>query len=363
MWTLTPLDYDRLPGWRDDDHAAALSAFHRHSTLPSGAGYRHGAIGVDPAALAPLFERAGSDEAKRAPREFFETHFRPYAVAPDHGRGLVTAFYEPEVAVAARPAEDRPAPFLRRPADLVSVNDANRPEGWDPEVRFARQAVDGAIAQYPDREAIDGGFLSGRGLEIAWSDPVDLFFAQIQGAARLRFPDGRVLRVTFDGKSGHPFTPIGRLLVERGEIPAGEIGMRTIREWLAANPARVRALMHENRSYIFFRETAAGDPELGPVAAAKVQLAAERSLAVDRLLHTFGTPIHVAADAVGGERWTKLMMAQDTGSAIVGPARGDLFMGSGPAAGERAGNVRSSADIYILVPVTNRIATRGPAPK
>ena len=141
-------------------------------------------------------------------------------------------------------------------------------------------------------------------------------------------------------------------LVERGEIAPALISMAAIRGWLAENPDRARPLMEENRSYIFFREAPVADRVGGPVAAAKVPLTAERSLAVDRLLHTFGTPVFVSADTVNDAPWSKLMVAQDTGSAIVGPARGDLFMGSGHEAGDRAGAVRSPADFFILVPKT-----------
>ncbi|MFZ2099700.1 MAG: MltA domain-containing protein, partial [Oricola sp.] len=172
----------------------------------------------------------------------------------------------------------------------------------------------------------------------------------VQGAARLRFADGNTIRVTYDGKTGHPFTAIGKRLVERGEIDPDAVSMNAIRRWLADHPGEARPLMEENRSYIFFREAAVDDPAAGPIAAAKVPLTAGRSLAVDRLLHTFGSPIFVGADKVNGRPWRKLMIAQDTGSAIVGAARGDLFMGSGAAAGERAGAVRSPADFVLLVP-------------
>ncbi|MGN6448886.1 MAG: MltA domain-containing protein, partial [Brucella intermedia] len=187
------------------------------------------------------------------------------------------------------------------------------------------------------------------------ADRVDVFFAHVQGAARLKLRDGQVLRITYAAKTGHPFTGIGRILVADGEIPASEISMQAIRRWLAEHPDRADDLIWRNRSYIFFREAPVDDPDAGPVAAAKVPLTAGRSLAVDRLLHTFGTPIHVSAPTVtvfDGEPFARLMIAQDTGTAIVGPARGDLFAGSGEAAGEIAGGVKNDAEFYALVPRT-----------
>ncbi len=165
--------------------------------------------------------------------------------------------------------------------------------------------------------------------------------------------DGRLRRITYAAKTGHRFTGIGKILLDSGEIAPENMSMRSIRVWLADHPERARALMWNNRSYIFFREAEVEDESLGPIAAAKVPLTGGRSLAVDRLLHTFGTPFYIHAPdlkAFGGDHFARLMIAQDTGSAIVGPARGDLFAGSGNAAGEIAGGIRHKADFYALVP-------------
>jgi membrane-bound lytic murein transglycosylase A len=194
----------------------------------------------------------------------------------------------------------------------------------------------------------------GRGLEIAWlEDKVDAFFIHVQGAARLRMTDGRPMRVTYAAKTGQRFTGPGRVLAELGEIPLEKVTMQSIRAWFGAHPDRIDEILWRNRSYIFFREAPVDDPALGPIAAAKVPLTPGRSVAVDRLLHTFGTPFFIDAPtltAFGGQGFRRLMIAQDTGSAIVGPARGDLFAGSGDAAGEIAGVVRNRADFYALLP-------------
>jgi membrane-bound lytic murein transglycosylase A len=175
----------------------------------------------------------------------------------------------------------------------------------------------------------------------------------VQGAARLNMTDGSVRRVTYAAKTGHRFTGPGRILAELGEIPLEQVTMQSIRAWFDANPGRVNEILWQNRSYIFFREALVPDDSLGPIAAAKVQLTPGRSVAVDRLLHTFGTPFFIGSNsltAFGGAPFRRLMIAQDTGSAITGPARGDLFAGSGHAAGEIAGVVRHPADFYAFVP-------------
>jgi len=357
MWTLRPLSFDALAGWAVDDHAGALAAFARHAHRPEARTYRRGAAGVSPECLESLFSAASSAAAESDPRGFFERNFDCYAVQETAGsRGFVTAFYEPEIEASRERNKRFRTPFYRRPDDLVTVTADNRPFAWDENYRFARRADDGTLLVYPDRSAINAGWLDGRDLEIAWvEDPVDAFFAHVQGAARLKFSDGSAMRITYDGKTGHPFTAIGKMLVERGGIDAADVSMASIRRWLADHPERARPIMEMNRSYIFFREAPVAANDDGPVAAAKVPLTAGRSLAVDRLLHTFGSPVFVAADDVNGEPWRRLMIAQDTGSAITGAARGDLFMGSGDEAGARAGAVKSPADFFLLVPKSVRI--------
>jgi membrane-bound lytic murein transglycosylase A len=242
---------------------------------------------------------------------------------------------------------------LSRPDDLVDVDDANRPDGMDPYLAFGRRTQAGPV-EYFDRQAIESGALAGRGLEIAWLESrTDAFFIHVQGAARLEMTDGAAKRVTYAAKSGQRFTGIGRVLADMGEIALAEVTMQSIRAWLAAHPDRLDEILWQNRSYIFFREAAVEDSSLGPVAAAKVPLTPGRSVAVDRLLHTFGTPFYIDAPslaAFSGQSFRRLMIAQDTGSAITGPARGDLFAGSGDAAGAIAGVVRHAADFYALLP-------------
>nr|WIE92293.1 murein transglycosylase A [Mesorhizobium sp. WSM4875] len=345
-----------LPGWDEDDHLAAFAAFKRSAFHVLTKPYRTGSLGVAFAAFAEAYTEARSvSPANRSEaRSFFERHFAPALVAAESGgAGLVTGFYEPEVEASPVRTERFTVPLLSRPADLVDIDDKNRPLGMDPYLAFARATTTGPV-EYFDRGAIERGALSGRNLEIAWlADKVDAFFIHVQGAARLKMADGRLCRATYAAKSGQRFTGPGRILSETGEIPLEKVTMQSIRAWFKAHPQRVDEILWQNRSYIFFREAPVDDPELGPIAAAKVPLTPGRSVAVDRLLHTFGTPFYIVAPtltAFGGKPFRRLMIAQDTGSAITGAARGDLFAGSGDAAGEIAGVVRNVADFYALVP-------------
>jgi len=346
-----------IEGWAEDDHAAALACFRISARRMTERQYTTKALGVDAAALALVGGRAlalrpAELGSAAAARDFFEMHFTPRHVVPPTGSGFVTAYYEPEVEASPTRTERFAHPLYRRPPDLIDIDEA--PAGWNPEFRFARQTRDGPV-EYHDRAAIEAGALSGRGLELAWIESgVDAFFIHIQGSARLTMIDGSVMRISYAGKSGHPFTAIGRLLADEGEMAREDVTMATIRAWLAADPARGRAMMDRNRSFIFFAPTSGADPALGPVAAASVPLSPGRSLAIDHRLHTFGTPVFVATHAPleGQSRpFRRLMVAQDTGSAIVGPARGDLFIGSGEEAGAVAGAVRHAADFTVLVPL------------
>ncbi|KRB62974.1 transglycosylase [Rhizobium sp. Root708] len=357
-FTLEEVSFEALKGWQDDDPSGLFAVMeHCCRYITEVKPYRTGSLGLTSDDLLSL--RAAIADAKHVSaseaRVFFEQNFRPFLVRRADGkRGFVTAFYEPEVAVSDEPDEEYRFPFYRRPDDLVDVDDANRPATLDASYAFA-QLSGGAIGPYPDRKAIDQGALHGKLLEIAWAkSKADVFFTHVQGSARLRHRDGRRGRITYAAKAGHPFSAIGKLLIERGEIEPSQISMQSIRAWLAAHPGQMDEVLWHNRSYIFFREVPFGDANEGPIAAAKVPLVAGRSLAVDRNIHTFGFPFFIRSESLrhlgGGKSFGRLMLALDTGSAIVGPARGDIFTGSGDIAGELAGTVRHDADFFILIP-------------
>jgi membrane-bound lytic murein transglycosylase A len=348
--SLRASSFSAIAGWEAADHAAALRTFRAASGSPPPKTRELGVDGAELQRLACLASEADAENPDGA-RRFFERHFAPHRVV---AQGFVTGYYEPELAASLAPTPDFPVPLYRRPDDLVELADAERPAGWDPEMRFARRLASGFVP-YFDRAAIESGALAERGLEIAWlADPVDAFFIHVQGSARLRLTSGRTLRVSFDGKSGHPYTSIGRLAVERGLLSRDKADKDGLEAWLKQNREAGLALMRENRSYIFFHETSQAEGA-GPIGAAGVPLSPGRSLAVDRTLHTFHTPIWVDApgvdDGSGGDpTFRRLMIAQDTGSAILGPARGDIFFGSGDRAGSFAGRVRHRAEMIVLVP-------------
>lgn len=357
-YRLVPARFSALPGWDEDDPTPLMAAMslcrdHIRTVKP----YKTGSLGITAGELLALLDAAAAQrpEGAAAVRAFFEAQCVPFLIEKaDRSAGFVTAFYEPEVAVKAEPDAEYRYPFYRRPDDLIDIDDSNRPAGLPAGYAFGLQK-DGVIVEHPDRGEVERGYLNGRGLEIAYArSKVDVFFAHVQGAARLVYPDRSMKRITYAGKTGHPFSPIGKLLIDRGEIDAETVSMASIRGWLARHEAAVDDVLWHNRSFIFFKEAPVDDSALGPIAAAKVPLVPGRSLAVDRMIHTFGLPFFIASDSLthmdGGKPFGRLMLALDTGTAIVGPARGDIFTGSGDAAGALAGHVRNAATFHILVP-------------
>lgn len=271
----------------------------------------------------------GDDEASR---QFFETGFSPFLVT-DHGKaeGLFTGYYEIELNGSRQRRDRYQVPLYRKPPDLGP--------------------------QPPTRAEIEDGALAERGLEILWvDDPIDAFFLQIQGSGVVRLSKRRVVRVGYDGQNGQPYVPIGRLLIERGIIPRDKLTMPAIRVWMKAHPDAGAALRRENPSYVFFRELS-GD---GPIGSEGVVLTAERSLAVDRAFVGLGIPVWLEADErfAAAENVRRLMVAQDTGGAIKGSVRGDVFWGTGGAAGMRAGIMNAIGRFYLLLPraVGHRLA-------
>ncbi|MEM1288260.1 MAG: MltA domain-containing protein [Pseudomonadota bacterium] len=342
--------FSDIDGWATDDHSAAFVAFVQTCKRAVQVRPKSRLNGVDGEDLVRVCQ-AALDSPETAPRLFFERFFQPMRVL---GEGLLTGYFEPEVEASAVQTQRFRYPLYRRPAFLHELPESASALGIDDDVTWGRRTPDGFEA-FPERRDIMNGALEGQGLELVWlEDPIDVFFIHIQGSARLAMTDGMVRRLNFAAKSGHPYTPIGRTLVEMGELALADVTMGTIRDWLsAATPAARDAVLASNRSYIFFKVRNEDAPDTGPVAAAGVPLTAGRSLAVDRFLHTFGTPIFVQSDNAlpeGGASFQRLMIAQDTGSAIVGPSRGDIFIGSGSEAGDIAGRVNMPVAFTVLVP-------------
>ncbi len=355
--TLTRAGFQDLPGWADDDVGAALSALQRScAVIVRGADDRP--VGPDGIA-GTVADWRGPCSALPQPagaRAFFEQQFRPFRVTANAGAtGLFTGYFEPELTGSLARHTANAAPLYRRPADLVMVELGD----WRTDLRGQRVAgrvVDGRLTPYATRADIDRGALTGQGLELLWLDSaIDAFFLHIQGSGAVRLPDGRTIRVGYAAQNGHAYVPIGRPMVQQGLLPADGVSMQSIRSWLEANPERAAAIMQLNPSYIFFRLT----PD-GPIGAQGVTLTPGRSLAIDPAFIPLGAPIWLDVEDSEAPRGRvqRLVIAQDTGGAIRGPVRGDVFWGTGTAAGERAGRYRQQGGYWLLLP--ERAAQRRP---
>ncbi len=343
---LTAVSFADLSGWRHDDQSQALGALARSCTrLLSLPDERAMGVAGRVADWWPLCTALAAGPADA--RAFFEHWFRAYAAADGRQReGLFTGYYEASLQGSLTPSDRFATPLHRRPQDLVSVNLGDFREALAGE-RIAGHVVDGRLYPYAERSDIAGGALDTRALEIVWvDDPVDAFFLHIQGSGRVELDDGRTLRVGYAAQNGHPYTAVGRVLIARGEVSRAAMSMQAIRAWLDANPQQAQALMNENASYVFF-SVLEGD---GPLGAQGVALTAGRSLAVDRRFVPLSVPVWLDSTTPDGARLQRLMIAQDTGGAIRGPVRGDVYWGHGDAAAEIAGRMKSAGNAYLLLP-------------
>lgn len=337
---LAPASFAALPGWAADDPREALAAFRRSCARPQADAPAAARLGVDAAAWRSACAAIPAAADANTARAFFESRFRPVRVTGSDGSpGLFTGYFEAEARAALKPDRRFRVPLYRKPPELP----ADRP--WH------------------DRAVLDGrggrpSPLAGRGLELAWvEDRTAALELHIQGSGRLVLPDGRVMRIGFAAHNGQPYTAIGRELVAMGEMTREQVTWPAIKAWLATHPDQADALIDRNRRYVFFRELA-GE---GPIGAQGVPLAPGRSLAVDRAVVPLGLPVYVATvvpGAAGPQAWRRLMVAQDTGGAIKGPVRGDLFLGAGAAAADSAGRMNSAGDWWILVPRAAATAAR-----
>ena len=289
--------------------------------------------------------------AERDARRFFETWFRPFRVVPEDRGGFLTGYYEPCVAASTVETEEFRWPILARPTDLVTFGVDTAPVTFPKDISSARRLGDGSLVPYADRAAIEAE----RRDPIVWvRDAVEAFLIQVQGSAQLEFPDRSHARLAYDGRNGLPYTSIGRILIEAGEVAEGAMSLASLKAWLRRDTARGLAMMQRNRSFVFFKLIDDFDPGLGPTAGAGVPLTPLRSIAVDRTIWAYGLPFWIDAELpwMGDtpQPFRRLMVAQDTGSAIVGPARADMFFGSGDKAGARAGAIRHRADFIVLLP-------------
>jgi peptidoglycan lytic transglycosylase A len=330
---LETVSWSELNGWTADNHIVAFATFLNscqtivRGTPPSRAGQPFYA------ALQSVCRRAlvAQPRDSMAARIFFEQNFRPMRIAPlGENSGLVTGYYEPIIAGSRVASSKFNVPVYRTPPELAQRD----------------------THSIYDRIAIDESALTDRNLEICWlKDPNDLFLAQMEGSARVKLEDGSVLRLNYDGQ--WPYTQIGGILLNRNLISKGELSAERIRDWIQANPEEVTKLRRQSKSLVFFRDTGLAEHE-EPVGAQGISLTPGRSIAVDRFIHVYGTPFFIESklptERKSPTKFQRLMVSQDTGGAILGPARADLYFGAGDGPAHVAGRIRHPGQFTMLIP-------------
>jgi membrane-bound lytic murein transglycosylase A len=346
---LSRISFDRLPGWQGVNAQAALMSFQRgcaaltgkpDATPMGGAGYA-GTVGDWRSACA----EAGGDA-----KSFFTGNFTAYAVAGD---AFFTGYYEPQIRGSRKQQGAFQTPVYGLPTDLVRADLGL----FNPRLKgehVSGRVSGNALLPYPDRAEIETAGVKNAAILFYTDDPVAFFFLQIQGSGRVVFEDGASGRIGFAGENGQPYTAIGRTLIADGSLAREDVSLQTIRAWLAAHPDRARSVMQTDKSFVFFQEKPLGDLALGPEGSLGANLTPLASLAVDPRIHALGAPVFVSAD--GPDPVHALMVVQDTGGAIRGPTRGDIFFGFGAEAESRAGAMKAQGQLYLLLP--NGLAAR-----
>ena len=366
-----PVAWTDIAGWSGDDHLQAYKAF-RISCAPIAAQRTPpvdpkgdlkalGGSLRDPCRAAKAAEI--SDGARA--RAFFEQNFLPLRISRlGEEQGFVTGYYEPIIDGSRTQTDVYTVPVYRRPSNLFvrgfKQSDVSLPNKGQVFRKIGRRK----LVPYYDRAEIEDGKIAGRGLEICWlKNQTDLLFTQIQGSARVRLEDGSTLRINYDAHNGYPYTAVGRILIDRGIVAKDQMSMQKIREYMEQHPDGANELRRQNRSYVFFREVQLSDKDEA-VGGQGVPLTPGRSIAVDKALHVYGTPFFIEGELpIESEQsktpFRRLMIAQDTGSAIVGPARADLYLGAGAEAGRVSGRFRHNMRFVILVPKSLDPLARG----
>lgn len=311
------LSFSDLVGWEEDDHRAALDAFRGTCDL------------IKEPDWAPICRLAREHPATDgAARQFFELLFRPVVIGTPPA--LFTGYYEPELAGSLTRTPRFAWPLYRKPPELTEG------QVWHP------------------RSVIEGGILRGRGLELVWlDDPVEVYFLQVQGSGRIRLPDGRVMRVAYAGKNGHPYRSVGQEMIRRGASPE-DVSAQDIKRWVRSNPGAGRDLLNLNPSFVFFRELKDLSSDKGPIGAMGRSITSLRSVAIDPAHIPLGAPVWIEKE--GRDPIRQLMIAQDTGGAIKGEQRADIFYGTGTEAGERAGRIKDGGRMVVLLPIEQAFA-------
>ena len=349
--TYTPVEYQELPGWSKKDLRIALRSFSTSCGLITRRAIQRvqKLKSFNPQSWKQVCERSKKIEGRtdEEANKFFMKNFVPWRVRSSAYEGLFTGYYELEVKGSRKRTNKFKYPIFARPKDLIDVS----LEKFDqrlPRRKIFGKEKNGSLVRYLTREQIENQVLSHSMDILAWGDNLtDLFFLQIQGSGRLLLPDNQVMQIGYAANNGHPYTAIGRILIERGFMAKEDLSMQTIRSWLSANPNKVEELFNQNARYIFFREL----PEAGVLGALGVKLTPRSSIAIDPDFIPLGAPVWISTSVPDtGTPFQKLMIAQDTGAAIKGPVRADIFFGPGSAAANVAGRMKQTGELFIFLP-------------
>lgn len=352
---LEQTEFSALPDWGGDDLQSFVPAFARSCARilnaapekPFGKLAAAGTYGDWQGICQKFLEMPGADAATL--RAFFEEHFTPFAVMDkDNPQGLFTGYYEASLRGSREKTDTYTTPLYARPDDLVMVDLGLFREELKGQ-RIAGRVEGGNLTPYENRADIVAGNWPHNDKVLVWvDDPVDAFFVQIQGSGIVALEDGSTMRIGYAGQNGHPYYAIGRELIKRGALTKENVSMQAIRTWLEANPDQADEIMNTNKSYVFFQES----QEDGAIGAEGIALTPERSLAVDRTLLPYGLPLWVDIEKPlpESEGLRRLMIAQDTGGAITGAVRGDMFWGFGEKAEKMAGSMKSKGQYWVLLP-------------
>ncbi|MGW8390424.1 murein transglycosylase A [Pseudoduganella sp. HUAS MS19] len=337
-----PARFSDLPGWERDDLRAAWPAFMLSCSKLTGADWK------EPCAIA----RTVDANSQAAIRLFFESFFDPHqVVAPDGSTtGLITGYYEPLLRGARKKGGPYQTPLYKVPDDMVIIDVGSvYPELANKRVRGRLKGK--RVVPYPAREEIARNGLPGN--ELLWvDDSVEAFFLEVQGSGRVQLPDGDTVRVAYADQNGRPYQSIGKWLVQKGELTLEQATAQGIKAWIDGHPTRQQELFNVNPSYVFFKEEKLPDPKVGPKGTLNVPLTPQRSVAIDRSQLPLGAPIYLDTTLPGADGMPlhRLMLAQDTGGAIKGAIRLDLFFGFGSEAADFAGRMKQRGNIWVLLP-------------
>jgi len=338
----TPVAFDALPGWRQDDLRQAWPAF-----LASCRALAAKPDWKSACAAGKLVDAADTEAIRR----YFEAHFVPNLVRAADGSdaGLVTGYYEAALRGARQRGGAYQTPLYKVPDDLITVDLASVYPSLKG-MRLRGRLSGKTVVPYGTRAEIERARIPGK--ELMWvDDPVEAFFLEVQGSGRVSLEGGDTVRVAYADQNGHPYKAIGRWLVEQGELTPEQATAQGIKAWIAAHPARRQELLNVNPSYIFFREERLPDPGVGPKGALGVPLTPSRSVAIDPAFLPLGAPIFLSTTEPASETpLQRLVMGQDTGGAIKGAVRADFFFGFGPQAADNAGRMKQRGQIWALLP-------------